>query len=153
VDMDLRKPKIHRAFNISNSVGLSQMITKNVKKEHAVYKHTDYLHILPAGEKMPFPAEFLLSKSLTTLIEDLKNDYEKIIIDCPPMAAVADASIISRFSDGTIVVVASRSTKKPLVDEMIKTLKLNGANIVGGILTRVKQNDYRYQTGYYYYGE
>lgn len=153
IDMDLRKPKIHRAFNISNSVGLSQIITKNLKKENAIYNHTDYLHVLPAGEKMPFPAEFLLSKPLKNLMDELRNDYDKIIIDCPPMAAVTDASIISKFTDGTIMVVASRNTAKPIADEVLKTLKNNGATILGGVLTHVKQKDYRYQTGYYYYGE
>ncbi|MFU8787355.1 MAG: CpsD/CapB family tyrosine-protein kinase, partial [Candidatus Izemoplasmataceae bacterium] len=123
IDMDLRKPKIHRAFNISNAVGLSQLVTKNVEKDKAIFKICDYLDVIPAGEKLPFPAEFLLSKKLLALVESLKQDYDKIIIDCPPMTAVADANIISKFSDGTIIVVASRKTASNVVEDIMNSLK------------------------------
>lgn len=150
IDMDLRKPKIHRAFEISNTKGLSQMVVKNLNKEDAIYKAHEFLHVLPAGEKLPFPAEFLMSKQLKEVMADLRNDYDKIIIDCPPMTAVTDASIISKFSDATILVVASRKTNVDVAQSVVKSLKDNGANILGAILTRVQKKDHRYVTGYYY---
>ncbi len=150
IDMDLRKPKIHKAFEISNAKGLSQLVVKDLKKEEAIYQAHEYLHVLPAGEKLPFPAEFLMSKQLRTVMEDLRKDYDKIIIDCPPMTAVTDASIISKFSDATILVIASRNTNIDVAQGVIKSLKDNGANILGSILTKVQKKDHRYVTGYYY---
>jgi Mrp family chromosome partitioning ATPase len=120
-------------------------------KDEVIFKATEYLHVIPAGEKLPFPAEFLMSKQLEALMTDLKQAYDKIIIDCPPMTAVADANIISKFSDGTIVVVASRRTNTDVAQSVVKNLKENGANIIGGILTRVQKKDHRYAAGYYYY--
>ncbi len=153
IDMDLRKPKIHRAFTISNSVGLAQIVIKGTPHKEVIHKATEYLHVLPAGEKLPFPAEFLMSKKLKAFIEKLREEYDKIIIDCPPMTAVADASIISKFSDGTALVVGSRKTNVDVAQSVVKTLKENGANMIGGILTRVQKRDSRYASGYYYYSD
>ncbi len=153
IDMDLRKPKIHRAFNIPNETGLSDIIVKNVPKEEAVHKASDYLHVLTAGERMPYPAEFLMSKKVKDLITSFKGLYDKIIIDTPPMSAVADATIVSGYTDGTIFVVASRETDVSSAETILKTLKENGANILGGVLTRVRKRDHRYMDYYYYYGE
>ncbi len=153
IDMDLRKPKIHRAFNISNSKGLTNIVIDGEDKDNVIHEITDNLHVLPSGEKMPFPAEFLMSKKLRALIDDLRTDYDKIIIDCPPMTAVTDASIISKFTDGTLVVVASRRTNSDIAKQIVKTLNDNGANIIGSILTRVQKKDHRYLAGYYYYSE
>ncbi|MFH5882087.1 CpsD/CapB family tyrosine-protein kinase [Liberiplasma polymorphum] len=153
IDMDLRKPKIHRAFNISNNVGLSQLVTKNESLDNVIFKANEFLHVLPAGEKLPFPAEFLMSKKLKALMDTLREQYDKIIIDCPPMTAVADAAIISKIVDGTIVIIASRKTNVDVAQGVIKNLKDNGANVVGGILTRVQKKDHRYAAGYYYYSD
>ena len=151
IDMDLRKPKIHRAFNISNSIGLAQTVINDMALEKTIYKASEFLHVLPAGDKLPFPSEFLLSKKLHALIETLKEKYDKIIIDCPPMTAVTDASIISKFSDGTALVIASRKTSADVASSVVKNLKENGANMIGAILTRVQKRDAKYAAGYYYY--
>ena len=151
IDMDLRKPKVHRAFSISNKVGLAQVVIDKVPLEKAVYKANDFLDVLPTGERLPFPAEFLLSKKLKDFVTEMRKIYDKIIIDTPPMTAVADASIVSKFSDGTALVIASRRTDASVAESVVKTLKDNGANMIGAILTRVQRRDARYTAGYYYY--
>ncbi len=153
IDMDLRKPKIHRAFNIVNANGLTDVITKNLSLDKAIVEAEPFLHVLPAGEKMPYPAEFLMSKKLKELVEKLKETYDKIIIDTPPMSAVTDASIVSKLTDGTALVVASRQTNSDAAESIVKTLKENGANIIGAILTRVSRKDHRYLDYYYKYEE
>jgi len=144
IDMDLRKPKVHRAFNIANTSGLSNIITKNLEPDTVIHKAETYLHVLPAGEKLPFPAEFLMSKKLHGFIETLKQDYDRILIDTPPMGAVTDASVVSGFTDGTVYVVASRKTDQKAAESSVRTLKENGANIIGAVLTRVAKKDDRY---------
>ncbi len=150
IDMDLRKPKVHRGFNLSNSKGLTDIITKDKEKGTIIQKITDTLHVLSTGEKMPFPSEFLMSKKLKSLITELKQQYDRVIIDCPPMTAVTDASIISKLTDGTIVIIASRKTPVEVAKTIMKNLQENGANIIGTVLTRVRRKDQKYISGYYY---
>jgi capsular exopolysaccharide synthesis family protein len=152
IDMDLRKPKIHRGFKLSNELGLSSIIKDKVEKEKAIQKVHDCLYVLPTGPKLPFPNEFLLSNDLRKLLELLHEEFDRIIIDTPPMTAVSDASIVSKYVDGTILVVASRNTSSDVAKEILKSLGENGANIIGSVLTRVRKKDHRY-FNYYYYEE
>jgi capsular exopolysaccharide synthesis family protein len=153
IDMDLRKPKLHRAFNISNAKGLTDTIINDTPVKELIFNASSTLDVLSAGPKVPFPVEFLMSDMLKTTIDSLRNDYDKIIIDCPPMTAVTDANIISKFSDGTIVVIASRHTSVDVAKNIVKDLKGNGANVIGGVLTRVRRKDQKYISGYYSYQE
>lgn len=149
IDMDLRKPKIHRGFRKINQVGLSDMIMQNLKIDEAVQIVDDHLHILTSGTKLPYPAEFLMSDKLKELMNVLKSTYDRIIIDTPPMTAVTDANIIGSLADGVIIVVASRETKIDVASRVIKDLQDNGANIIGSVMTRVKKKEHHY--AYYYY--
>lgn len=151
VDMDLRRPKIHRAFNIVNENGLTEVISEGKDAREAIRSVGDNLFILPAGKKIPFSAEFLMSEQVKKNVTNLKDDYDKIIIDCPPISAVTDAHIISGFSDGTILVVGSRHTKDDEAIRTVKALRENGANIIGGVLTRISKQDKGYGSSYYYY--
>lgn len=150
IDMDLRKPKIHRGFDLLNKIGLSNLITEELQLDDCIQVVNENLHILSSGTKLPFPSEFLDSNQLKTLVYDLKNLYDRIIIDTPPMTAVTDASLISVFCDGMMIVIASRDTELSMAKEAIKNLKDNGANIIGTVLTRVSKRDSRYMNYYYY---
>lgn len=151
IDLDLRKPKIHRAFQLPNKGGVSGYITNEHSIENEISNVDEYLDVLVAGEKVPFPAEVLVSKKIKQMMEELKGIYDRIIIDCPPMTAVADATIISNFCDATVYVIASRNTNADIAKGAIKDLKENGANVIGGVLTRVNKSDSYYGTDYYYY--
>jgi capsular exopolysaccharide synthesis family protein len=153
IDMDLRKPKIHRGFKKINQIGLSDMILHNLTVEEAVQVVDDHLHILTSGTKLPYPAEFLMSDKLKELIECLKGKYDKIIIDTPPMTAVTDANIISSLVDGVVIVFAAREAKIDVASRVIKDLKDNGANIIGSVMTRVKKKEHHYAYYYYAYGK
>ena len=151
VDLDLRKPKINRAFKLSNIGGISEYIKGDTKIEEHIKHADDYLDVLVAGEKVPFPAEVLVSSKMKDMFEELRELYDIVIIDCPPSSAVADATIISNLSDGTVFVCASRSTNSNLASDVLKKLKESGANILGGVLTQVKKKDIFYGADYYYY--
>ena len=153
IDMDLRKPKIHRAFGLSNKGGLSDFITTNLAIEKNIHKIDKYLDVLVSGSKIPFPSEVLVSDKIKGMVEYLKTKYDKIIIDTPPLTAVADATIVSNFSDGTVFVIASRKTNSDVAQDVLKQLKDSGANVLGGILTKVKKKDAIYGMDYYYYGD
>ncbi len=150
IDMDLRKPKIHRAFDLSNSGGVSgYIVNKNLKSN--VQEVNPYLDVMVSGEKVPFPSEALGSNLIKGMMEEIRKEYDIVVIDCPPMTAVTDASIISNFSDGTVFVLASRSTNRDVARNSLKQLENHGANVLGAVLTRVSKQDSAYGMDYYYY--
>lgn len=153
IDLDLRKPKVHRGFKIANVNGISDIITKNLDITECIKEINPHLHILNSGTKLAYPSEFLLSDKVRDLVSKLKKDYDKIIIDTPPVHLVTDASIISNYADGVVFVIASRTTKTEVIKQSLKTLKDNGAYIIGTVLTRVQKNDLDYYRYYYEYKE
>ena len=90
-----------------------------------------------------------MSDKLKSTVQSLREDYDKIIIDTPPMTAVTDASIVGRIVDGVLIVFQAGATKTDGAKEIVKTLEANGSNILGGVLTRVSRKDSKYG-GYYY---
>ncbi|MDC0559014.1 CpsD/CapB family tyrosine-protein kinase [Candidatus Izimaplasma bacterium] len=151
IDMDLRKPKMHRAFKLPNKGGVSDYITNEHGIEQNVIKVDENFDVLVAGGKVPFPAEVLLSEKIKEMMKELRKKYDRIIIDCPPMTAVADATIISNFCDATVYVVASRHTNGDIAKGCVKDLTDSGANVIGGVLTKVQKRDQYYGMEYYYY--
>lgn len=151
IDMDLRNPTIHKAFDIKNIGGLTDYILGKKRLDESVNHISPYFDVIHTGEKIPFPAELLTSNKVKDMFNELKKQYEMIIIDCPPLSAVADALMISNLADGTLYVIASRSIDKKVAQQMIKDLKENSIHVIGGILTKVKKTDLNYGKDYYYY--
>jgi capsular exopolysaccharide synthesis family protein len=150
IDLDLRRPRVHRGFSLPNINGVSDLITDDKDPKEYIKVIDDNLHVLNAGKNISFPCELLMSEKLKKLIEHLKQNYDKIFIDTPPVHLVTDASIVSSFVDGLIFVIASRLTKTEAIKQDIKTLNDNGAYIIGTVLTRVKKSDLGYYKQQYY---
>lgn len=148
IDCDLRMPSIHRQFKISNLKGLSDVLISKDNLEDSIYSYNKNLKILPAGNIPPNPSEMLSSNTMQKLIEEIKADYDIIILDSPPLIAVTDAQILSAKADGTILVVKADSTKKEAVIESKELLKKVNANILGVVLNKVKSSVKKY-SGYY----
>jgi len=149
VDCDLRKPSVHKNFNISNLVGLSEVITGQSSIDKAMQKYNDKFDILPSGKIPPNPAEMLSSSVMTALIENLKDNYDIVILDSAPLEVVTDAQILSTKVDGTILVIRAQRTSKESVIEAQNLLNKVGANIIGTVLHAVENTKGKY---YYYYG-
>ncbi len=150
VDCDLRKPSIHKKFKISNIVGLSDVIIGKEELETAVHRYNKNMSVLTSGKIPPNPSEMLSSKSMSKLIEHLKEEYDYVILDTPPVLAVTDSQILSTKVDGTILVVRAERTKREGVQNAISLLKKVNAHIIGTVLNGVDTNRNKY---YYYYGE
>lgn len=149
VDLDLRRPNIHRIFKIVNDFGVSDYVLgKKSKKE--VIKHIDGLDIITAGLKNVFPTNILQSEALSNLINELREEYDYVIIDTPPILLVADSIIISKLCDGFINIVASGVTKKKDLKDSLEMYNQNQMKIIGIVLTRIKMKkkhyyDYSYE--------
>lgn len=150
IDCDLRKPSLHKKFRISNNRGLSDVIIDRDKLNKCIQKRTEYLDILTAGKIPPNPSEMLGSQAMSSLLDELSNIYDVIILDSPPVLAVTDAQILSTKSDGVVLVVRAEKTKKDTVIAAKGVLDKVNANILGTVLNGGDKNKDNY---YYYYGQ
>ncbi len=128
IDADLRRPVLHNYLAVSRSVGLTHVLVGKAALEKAIQKtKIKNLHLLPAGTLPRNPSEFLASKVMRRLIEQLTKSYDLILIDSPPIISVTDAAILSTRVDGTIVVVrAGRTDRDALVLSRQNLEKVNG---------------------------
>ena len=153
IDCDLRNASIHKMFKINNIYGLTDILAKDRAVDKCIQKtELENLYVLTAGSTPPNPAEILSSEKMKNLIEDLKNIYDYIFIDTPPIGLVTDAGVLSSFTDGVVLVVKSESVEKKYLEETKKKLDAVDARILGAILNSYKseQKDYNY---YSYYGK
>ncbi|WP_080146717.1 CpsD/CapB family tyrosine-protein kinase [Marinilactibacillus piezotolerans] len=152
VDADLRKPTVHKTFNIKNIDGLTKLLTdKETKIENTIYRtHTEGLYLLTSGAIPPNPAELLSSKRMTSIINEMYKYFDMVIFDMPPVLAVTDAQIMASKADGVLFIIPKGEVSK---EQMIKSKELLvnvKANILGAVLNKVEKSDDNY---YYYYGE
>lgn len=156
LDMDLRKPKIGKVFNLpENHPGLSSFIKEDLIKEEIIQASGSLpnLDIITCGKIFPNPSELLESEKLDALIIDIKESYDDIIIDSPPLHLVTDAMVISRFADVTVYLIRQGFTGRPelaFIDEVNKQQALPKINIIlNGIQAKKYGYGYRYDSSYY----
>jgi len=151
IDCDLRKPMIHRNFNISNLKGLTNILIGEKSFSEVVSNHEQRkeLHILPSGPLPPNPAELLGSKRMKDFIETVRNDFDIVIFDTPPIGLVTDSAIISTIADGTIIVINVGETEIELAQHSVDLLKKVNANIIGVVLNKIPIKNNKYY-GYSY---
>ncbi|WP_332695136.1 CpsD/CapB family tyrosine-protein kinase [Halalkalibacter lacteus] len=147
LDTDLRKPTIHYTFGVANMSGLTNVLTKQGSLEELVQEtKIENLSVLPSGPIPPNPAELLNSRMMGLVLERAKEMFDTIILDTPPVMAVADAQILASKCDGTILVVSSGKTEREEVKKAKVQLVNAKANILGAIL-----NNKKIDSGSYYY--
>ena len=150
VDADLRKPTIHKKFRVANTAGLTDCLIGKKKVNEVVNKIEDNVHIITAGQKTPNPAEMVSSKAMEDLIAALKDVYDYVIIDTPPVRNINDGVVLSAKVDGTILVVRAGVTKSVDIVKGYKELEKVKSNVVGTVLNAVENKKDSY---YYYYYE
>lgn len=150
IDCDLRKPSLHKKFKVSNLVGLSDVLIGKEDLTTATHRHNKNLSLLTSGKIPPNPSEMLSSKAMESLLKILKDNFDYVILDTPPVQAVTDSQILSTKADGTILVIRAERTKKESVQNGINLLRKVNANIIGTVLNGINVSRNKY---YYYYGE
>jgi capsular exopolysaccharide synthesis family protein len=149
IDCDLRKPSLHKKFNISNLCGFSEVMIGKETLDNAIQKYKSNFHILPSGKRPPNPAEMISSTTMSNLLEELKEQYDIVVIDSPPLEAVTDGQVLSTKVDGTIIVIKFGESKIESVKEAKNLLNKVGANIIGLVINQVSNSRKKYN---YYYG-
>ena len=151
IDCDLRNPSIHKEFGITNVGGLTDLlIEKNNIENYIKTTEIDNLHVLTAGVIPPNPSEILASKLMKDLLSDLKEIYDYIFIDTPPIGIVMDAGTLANKVDASILVVKSNGVEIKQLEETKRKLDAVNANIIGVVLNAYKsEKDNNYYYAYY----
>lgn len=146
VDADLRKPSVHKKLNISNTLGLTDVIAKKMNFEEVVIGYMKNLEILTAGTITPNPSKLIGSDSMKIFIDIVRESYDIVIFDTPPLNAVTDGQILSALVDGTLFVVKADYTKQDQISNAHKLLKRVKGNMIGSIFNDVNNggDDYSY---------
>lgn len=153
IDLDLRKPRLHRILKVERSNGITDYLFKNISFESLV-KPTfiPKLDVVTAGTIAPNPAEIVSSKDLQRLLVKFSESYDVVIIDSPPTISVSDAGVISSYVDATVIVASVNQTRMDLLIEAVNILKSVSDSLVGVILNKFNvTNGYGYYYKYYYY--
>ena len=149
VDTDMRRPRLHKAFGLSNDIGVSSLIVGERMPGLAV-KSTEVpnLFLLPSGPIPPNPAELLHTEAFKTLLKDLSEQFDRVILDTPPIGAVADALVLSTHVDGVLLVLRAGQTRQERARRAVRALNDVNARIFGAVLNGINPHDRRY--GEYY---
>lgn len=139
IDADLRRPSLQRMFSLPNKIGLSNILANQYPYSEVVRKtYIENLSIIPSGMIPPNPSELLSSGNLDLLLENLKSQYDIILLDTPPIMAVADGLVIASKSDGVIFVVQVGKASRQLIKKSKAKLEHVKANILGVVLNKKK---------------
>lgn len=148
IDADMRRPGVHQRFGLKPQPGLSQLLVGTAKANDVVtpVPGVPQLWALPAGHLPPNPSELLGSRRFKAVLQGLREHFDWILIDTPPLLAVTDASVVAHGSSGVVVVVGAEMTTRQSVGAALEQLETVKARVLGAVLNRV---DLAHQPYYY----
>ncbi len=157
VDADLRRPVLHSVFGLPREPGLTNLLFERATFEEAI-RPTDVenLYILPCGIIPPNPAELLGSHRMGQLIERLREEFDMVLLDTPPVVAVTDALLLSHSADATILIARADVTRIDALLRAVDSIERSGANMLGVVLNNFNVANaygsyYKYYQYYHYY--
>jgi tyrosine-protein kinase Etk/Wzc len=152
IDCDLRRPSIHKVLGLDQEPGVTNVLIGQVPVHHAIQNtENEKLSVLTCGTLLPHPSDILHTKGLRDLLVDLKNEYELIILDAPPLIAVTDSIVLGTEVDGVCLVIKSGRTSYDAALRAKSLLENGHTRIIGTILNDVDlKSVYGYRKEYYY---
>jgi capsular exopolysaccharide synthesis family protein len=151
IDADMRRPALHKALEVAQEPGLSDVLVGQAKASESVSKTAvPGLWILPAGGISPNPAELLGSKRFRDFLHTLGEHFDWIVIDSPPVMAVADAAVVANVATGVVFVIRSEAVSRYAAQAALEQLKNARASVIGGVLNRVDLDRQAYYYSTYY---
>jgi capsular exopolysaccharide synthesis family protein len=153
IEGDLRKPRIHKVFNLDNTIGLSNYLAGAVEG-HIIQKGpVPNLALIPSGPIPPNPSELLVSNRMKVLLDSVSKEFDFIVCDTAPLLPVADPRILGRLFDGVILVSRAGKTTYDQLERSLKILNDTGARFLGLVINAhdVKKSGYYHQSYYDYY--
>lgn len=161
VDTDMRRPQMHRLFELGKGAGVTELLVGDCDLWEAV-RETEIsgLYVLPCGTPPPNPAELVGSNAFGVLLDRLQAEFDYVLLDSPPSLLVTDAAILGQRCDGAVLVVRTGQTEKRRLRETLRTMKAVDTELIGVVANGLDltQRGYGYSSGYgyqyyRYYGE
>ena len=154
VDCDFHRPQLRLLFGIKQDEGMTNLLVGNKELKDALFEtEIPNLKVIPSGRNPPNPSEILGSKRMHFLLAKLKQDFDKIIIDSPPIAGVTDSLVTAKAVDGVVLVVRAGKTPRSIVGSAVESLQGIGAKVLGAVLNcyDITTDGYYYSRHYYGY--
>ena len=147
IDCDLRRPTIHTTMGVDKKPGLADYLSRKLKLDDIIRKtKTNNLSFITSGAIPSNPTELFESKGFINFLQEIKDFFDIIILDSPPIIAVVDSEILSKQVDGTILVVSADKTENRLMKDAVNLLKRHKVTFLGTVL-----NNFKKKSGYGYY--
>jgi polysaccharide biosynthesis transport protein len=152
IDADMRRPGVHKALKINNTVGLSHLLVGQARVREAIQRTSDpNFCVMTAGRTPPNPSELLSSERMKQLVANLKQGpFDWVVIDTPPVLAVTDAVILTPLVDGVTFVLGAEMTRRRLAERAVQMLMVSRPKVVGAVLNRVNFDRNKYYYSRYY---
>ncbi len=149
VDCDLRRPVLHKVFGLRNLRGIVNFLAGEYSLQE-VWQQTPLRHltVLTVGPIPPNPAELLSSKRFAEFVGQVRQEFDYVLLDAPPVYLFSDAAILATQADGTLIVLDAQSTRKAAIRQVVRSLNTVGANILGTVMNNVEasKGDYYYSS-------
>lgn len=143
VEADLRRPSLAGLLGVDNEIGVTTVVTGRTTLDDALQR-SDVFEVLVSGPIPPNPSELLGSQAFAAMMRTLRDRYDAVIIDTPPLVAVTDAAVVSSITDTVVVVVRAKRTKRADLRKALYSLRAVEANVAGIVLNQVKLNAMSY---------
>lgn len=152
IDSDMRRPTIHNTFKLDNSTGLSNYLTGNIPLDVLINDtFIENLNFINAGPTPPNPSGLLGSFKMDELIKEAKKKFDRVIIDGPPLIGVSDGIILSKLTEGTLLVIRFGTASRDIVGKAKQCLQELNTNIIGVVLNDLDIEKEAYYSKYYHY--
>ena len=137
VEANLRSPSLPDYFGVENHFGLSDSLRKEGPvREFAKKLHLDNLWLLSCGASAPDVATLLNSERMKTRLEELRKEFDYVLLDVPPLNQYADATALARLTDGVVVVLEANVTRKEVAAKAVDSLRSSGISVLGAVLNK-----------------
>lgn len=154
VDADLRRPSVHKAYQLHSPMGLSSFLTEEAQQIDQIVHKTEIpnLDVICCGAVPSTPSELIGSKRMLDFLHAVRQRYDRVVLDCPPISAVSDPLIISAMSDGIVFVTKFNKIRREHARKSVQRVQNAGIHIVGVVLNDIDfEGKDSYYYSYYYY--
>ena len=153
IDCDFHRPQVRSLFGIKQDEGMVNLLVGNKDLKDALFEtEIPNLQVIHSGRIPPNPSEILGSRAMQVLLIKLKQDFNKIIIDSPPLAGVTDSLVTAKAVDGVVLVVRAGKTARGIVGTAVESLQGIGAKVLGAVLNCYDTTTDGYYYSRHYYG-
>jgi Mrp family chromosome partitioning ATPase len=149
VDCDLRRPQVHERLGIEEQPGLSDLLAADDRDPSPFISKVGNLYVMTGGKLLSDPGGLLSTRRTREILGRLRQEYQLIVLDSPPIVPIADSHFLAGLADGVVMVVRARQTRRELLQRAVESL--GPANLVGVVLNDVEYGDTRYAYAYRYY--